>query len=242
MTSSLFQDKVYEEMDDFLKLIEPYICETNNDLAEFPDEIVLSFDQVYQLSSSKYGFDSISLDSIISAKAKELNLRSIYENCYDISRKFFEFKSDEDNLVMNLETKTLSGEIKIVKKKIAFEDDELKEKSWNVIRAKILSGLNSNKKMDKRRMNDVADLFNSRETRKDRSWRGKLSCLLSDLRKMWESNKLDIRNYELCEKFGNWIVAYVRNGNLAAYKNLTRIKVMSHQSKPIYSIEEDSIL
>jgi hypothetical protein len=62
--------------------------------------------------------------------------------------------------------------------------------------------------------------------------------LANDAKELIKSKKIDIRDVSLVEKLGKWIELYCVDGNLPALANIAKIKIMSHQNRPIYSIQE----
>ncbi len=55
---------------------------------------------------------------------------------------------------------------------------------------------------------------------------------------LFKTNEWKIKDTELANKVGFWIKDYIVDGNLAAYSNFCRLKVMTHKDQPIYSMEE----
>lgn len=240
----MFRDKVYEELDDISKLIEPYLCEDNEKLCTIPNEITLSFEDIYALTVNNYGINGFGINEILMRYSDETNQQYIKKNEYELSRKFFKIVVDieaGDEVIVDLEKREVSHEIKLIKQKIYLEEDEIKEKFKRNIERTLYGSLNGSKVLNKRRTNEIAELFNMHDVRKDRSWRGKLHYMKIFFVKSVNNNSIDIRSAILYNNFMNWIVAYIKNGNLVALKNLTKIKVMTHYEKPIYSIEEEQI-
>jgi hypothetical protein len=231
---SIFKDKVYEEMDDISKLIEPYQYSLNDELSQFPDEVVLD-------SSHITSFYSISIQDIVRAKAKELELNDLVAKVWDIGDSFFEFKMLDnfgevtDSVEYNFQEKTINGKIVLIKKKPCLEDNDvvsaIKRSIENVLH-------NWGSDFDSKRINEIADLFNSNTVSKQRSVRKKMRELRNHIVSQVDSRKLDIRDVGLATRFAEWIVLYVKYGNLPALANITKLKIMTHQNRPIYSIDE----
>lgn len=243
--SDMFRDKIYEELDDISKMIEPFICETNENLSKFPDKVEIDYDFLYANCVRSYGFNSINKSTILNAVAKIQGNKYVETNSYELADKFFEIKvedlCDDEEITFDLDHENISHKVFLVKKKIGLEDDEIYKNSIRNFERKLLGTLRSNRLISKPRMNEVAKLFGAYKVLKDRSWRGKLSLLKSHMVDMMETNKLEIKNAELYTKLATWISLYVRDGNIPAYKNMTKIKIMTHQDKPIYSIEEEKV-
>ena len=52
-------------------------------------------------------------------------------------------------------------------------------------------------------------------------------------------NEWNIRDIGLSNRIAKWIKLYLCDGNLAAYTNFCKLKVMTHDDDPIYSIDEE---
>jgi len=237
----MFKDKVYEELDDISRLIEPFQSDINEELSLFPDEIEITKEMLIN-SSSNWGWESIRISTIISAIAIKLNLNKINIESYSLSRDFFKIEvrdfEDGDSVTLNLETNELSHKIFIVKTNFGYEDNDLEKMAKSNIIHTIKSRLNNNRRVNKSRLNELADLYGAHEVRSDRGYRGKVNKFCKHLDALINDKKLEIKDLELCKRFGQWVVQYVSEGNLPALNNITRIKIMMHENRPIYSIEE----
>lgn len=241
----MFKDKVYEELDDISKLVEPFQSGINEELALFPDEIEITNDMILNLHSKDWGWSTFRVGDIISEKAKELNLKTIEREYHEISREFFEIKVENleegEEVTINFETGIMSHRLLIVKAKIGYDDNELEKQARYKIINTLRRNLSSNKVVNKSRINEISDLYGAYDVRKDRTYRGKVRKLCKHLEELMDDRKLDIKDLGLCERFANWIILYVRDGNLPALNNVTRIKIMMHEDRPIYSIEERDV-
>ena len=241
----MFRDKIYEEMDDISKLIEPYQSKLNEELSQFPEEIDVTEEVMLTYLNNTYYGSSVNLGHIITQLAERLKLFEIKEKSHTCARDFFEFKvidlEEYDKVKFDLVNRTISHRIIIAKKKVAYEDDELEKMVKKNICSKIIDSLYTPRFVNKARLNEIADLFGAKQAMSERATNPKVRALCTHLESLVDSKKLDIRDVDLCKKFGEWVVLYVRDGNLAALNNLTRLKIMTHQNKPIYSIEERSV-
>lgn len=234
----MFKDKVYEEMDDISKLIEPYQFSFNEAMAQFPDEIELRMEEL----SCPWG---VSTKEIFRSRSKELGLSALIDSTY-VEDHFFEFKIINefgeyvDSTTFNFAENTLVDRVVMVKTKIGYEDFDLEK----ISKTTILNGLttyNHYRNLNVSRLNEIADLFNDNATKKERSVRRKMQMFRNHIGKLIDDKKIDIRDIGLCGRFSSWIIAYIAHGNLPALNNLTRLKIMTHQNRPIYSIEEKDI-
>jgi hypothetical protein len=237
----MFKDKVYEDMDDISRLIEPFESPINKELAQMPDEIEV--DTKYIIDSiSSWGWCNIDSSSIISDLAYKLDLTNVRYSSMNVASEFFEFKvadlEEGESITYNAPTNTLSHKIFLVKKKLGYEDAELEKQGKSLIISEIKRRLSSNRIVNKPRMNELAEIYGAKDVKADRSYRGKVLKFCKHIESMIDDKKLDIRDMELCQKFADWIVTWVRHGSLPALNNLTRIKIITHENRPIYSIEE----
>ena len=243
---SMFTDKIYENMDEISKLVEPIESVINNSLSEFPDEIEITAEHMLQLYDVNYGWSSFRADDLLLQKAKELNLKDFIKlNLSEIARKFFKFEvrdlEDEDAVTIDYETGNMSHQIFLVKHTIGYDEKELEDMARSALTKQIRNGLWSNRVVNKPRLNELADLFGAKDVMSDRSFKGKVRKFCKHIGDLVDDRKLDIRDLTLCHKFARWVVLYVSEGNLAALNNITRIKIMMHEDRPIYSIEERSV-
>lgn len=233
----MFKDKVYEEMDDISKMIEPYQYSVNEELSQFPDEIEVKF----ELLDTSWG---LNVREVVRVEASNLGLKELANKSYDIGPEFFEFKildefgEELEETKLNFRDRVLLDKIVMRKKKIAYEDSDLEKMAKSSLRASLESVYGSYSNYSASRLNEIADLFNANEVMKERSIRRKFYRLRTHFDSLFDSKKLDIRDVGLSSRLGSWIVLYIKDGNLAALNNITRLKIMTHQNKPIYSMEE----
>jgi hypothetical protein len=235
----MFKDKVYEDMDDISKLIEPYQSSVNEELSKLPDSIEVE----PELFTSMYG---TSVREVMQAKCRDLGLNALVNDMWKIcDNNFFSLVMQDnegepvESLNFNFKTGEIDGKIFVVKNKIAFEDEDLEKISID----KFISVLNSfmHKKANAARVNEVADLLSLDKVKAERSPRRKMYTLMQQASEVLRSKKIDIRDIQLVEKFAQWIKLYVTDGNLPALGNIAKIKIMSHDKRPIYSIQEQAV-
>ena len=70
-----------------------------------------------------------------------------------------------------------------------------------------------------------------------KSSRTKRRGLMVRLREIMSKNEWNLRDVELANQVGLWIIDYIQDGNVAAFRDLCRLKVMTHKGLPIYSME-----
>jgi len=232
----MFRDKVYEDLDDISKMIEPYQYSVNEDLSRFPDRLEVSCDMFTSMSYT-------SIRDILWRKCDELNLLNLKQNVWDLYQKeFFSFEMVDDSgdivdsLTLNIQTKEINGKIFIIKNLVAFEDEDVAKLAADKIFS-IVDRMNW-RQTSATRINEVADLLGTAGVLKEKSSRRKIIMLANDAKELIKSKKIDIRDVSLVEKLGKWIELYCVDGNLPALANIAKIKIMSHQNRPIYSIQE----
>jgi hypothetical protein len=236
----MFKDKVYEEMDDISKMIEPYQYSLNEDLSKFPDEVQITAEYL----DSPYG---LSVRDVVRSEAQKLGLIELINRSYEVSNEFFEFKivdelgDNVDETSFDIKTGYIRDKVFMFKKKIAYEDSDIEK----IVKSSLLASLDSNysrhSDLNISRINEVADLFNATNVKQNRSVRKKMYSLKLGFSRLVDSKKLDIRDVGLAQRLGKWIILYIKDGNLAALNNVTRLKIMTHQNKPIYSMEEKAV-
>ena len=165
-----------------------------------------------------------------------------------MANKFFKFEvrdavEDGDHTAITLDFKngTMSHKIFLVKHTLGYEDKELEDMAKDALTMDIRIQLYSNVQVNKPRLNELADLFGAEDVKSDRSYKGKVKKFIKHIDQLVDDRKLDVRDLQLCSKFANWVVLYVKDGNLAALNNITRIKIMMHENRPIYSIAERGV-
>lgn len=240
----MFADKVYNEMDEISKLVEPIESDVNIALSQMPDEIEITPELLLSQYDEDYGWSSISIRSLVQKKAKALGLTALMSG-YDLGQKFYRFEvrdlEDGDEVTVDFENDTMSHEVFLIKFNIGFTDAELEDQVKTKILGNIKGYLRSSRTVNKPRLNELADLFGATEVKAIRTYRGKVRKFCEHLTLLIDERKLDIRDLSLCQKFSEWVVLYVRDGNLAALNNITRIKIIMHENRPIYSISERSV-
>jgi hypothetical protein len=240
---SVFADKKYEAMDDLSKLCEPILDPLNDILNLLPDKYDIP--TKYILNNALMGHEphNINIDEIFNSMCDKYNIKLNRWEEKDKIRKCFDLDVEIDENtggVLNLEEKTLTGvKISIVKIKLVFEEKEVEAE----IGAGAIQHLRDVhwRDVESVRMNEILELMGLTDIRRMRSVRQKLSGLREEMRAIMKDNKWHIKDIALSNKIGLWIKLYLEDGNLAALTNFCKIKVMTHEDKPIYSIEEEKV-
>jgi hypothetical protein len=89
------------------------------------------------------------------------------------------------------------------------------------------------------RMQEVLTLLDAKHPDlKSRSARNKGGSIAQCFAEIIRNDSWKVRNLDLMIKAATWIREFVVNGNLAAMANFTKLKCMTYNGKPIYSMEE----
>lgn len=248
---SVFKDEVYEDMDDLTRLIEPFEYEVNTDLSLFPDEFDVSIDMILPGICNGWSeqYFSQELGNVVGDMATRLCLNSLTKEISSRSefvRDMFEFRweldEEDGDIVIDVANNTMSGgKLFIAKKKIAVEDTDIEKKMASYIYETINYSFDSARDVNKKNINQIADLFGATKARQERAWRNKIRCLAIFFRDLVKERKLLIKDFSLFKRFVKWIIMYVKNGNLPAMSNIARLKIMMRSGNPIYSIKEESV-
>ena len=243
----LFKDKTYEQMDEVSQMIEPFEFQLNVQLSEFPDEFALEaecFDTLVNYNARRFGYYNAIYDDlrkIVERKASELGLTLLAETAR-VNRKFLEQFFDfsvSEGAWYDAETNQLHGEVLVKKIKIAYDDKDIDQ----IMREYIVNTFNNAfytaGDVSKERTNEILDLFNIKDGLSDRKALGKIHSLKIHYVQLIDDRALIIKDIELFKRFIDWNVKYIKNGNLPAFSNITKVKIMMRKGLPIYSINED---
>lgn len=235
---SIFQDKKYESLDWLSQAMQPIESPMNATLAALPDEIIIDYDYIVKNISYNHRITS---DNVITSYMSKLGSteklsweeRMMVRECFKIEMP--------DNVVVDFENKTVSDIIKVVKKTFTFEDADLQK----TLGHKGLSDLRytsctSSSGSSISRLNEIIQLVSSNEEiLKNRSFRKKIRFLYDTMRQIFSSNEWNIRDTDLADKVCMWAREYIEQGTLSCLTNFCKVKIMTHNGAPIYSIVEE---
>jgi len=245
----MFKDKVYEEMDEISRMFEPFQFNLNDELALLPDKIEVLPEYIMNIDEySGYSGSGTNASRVVKAVANSMNLMQIIDKMRLLQNNdFFRFEvegdlGDGEQVKLDGTTMTMSHKVFVVKNKLAFDEQELEKMRKEYILGSIKNNFERSRDVNKPRFNEIADIYGAEIVKSERSYYGKVNAFVNHMEKLIDDKVLDIRDMDLCHKFVKWIVYYVKNGNLAALNNLTRIKIITHEKRPIYSIEEKEVL
>ena len=229
----VFDDKHYDQLDWVSQAVQPIETPLASLLEEMPESTRLDFDLIIEYDATGYFHKNTLVNAMIKRFTRD-NLswkeRELIADCFT-----FELKSEE--LILNLENRTLTGDLYLVKIRSTLDEDALKNVMGESGREQ-LSRLMSYK-MDTARTNEMLDLLEKCESAlASRSNKVKRSAMLNRLAQIFKDNEWKIKSTDLANNMCLWIKSYIDTGDLAALSNITRLKVMTYREAPIYSIEE----
>jgi len=235
----VFEDKKFEELDWISQATEPIDSQMNEVLGKVPEIVQIDFPTYEKIVHEGYGLD-LSLQSVITfAIAKFTPGNPISRNQMNALEKCFVLEFTGDEIVLDFENKTISGgEITLVKLNSTMDEKVLESmlgsEGLDMLNYARFSGSGS-----LTRTNEVMELLGKcEEGLKTRSERRKRGVLIKRLRMLFKNNEWKIKDTELANKVGVWISEYISDGNLSAFSNFCRLKVMTHKDQPIYSMKE----
>jgi len=235
----VFDDKKFEQLDWMSQMTETIESELNGLLARLPERLELTADSVISFMDSNYNGLSLSPGNVVRHILRTIPDRpKISWDDESTLKQCFTLEVDE-NFTLDLKAGTMSGKIFLVKNVGTLGDDYLqKQMGQDGIQA-VARIRTDNDSTSLGRANDILELLgNCEEGLKGRSWRKKIHIMRNRLHQIFQTNEWRIRDTTLANKVGTWAAEYIETGNLAAYSNFCKLKVMTHQNMPIYSIEE----
>ena len=231
----VFDDKKFENLDWISQATEPIDSQLNEVLSVIPDEIVIDFDTYTRMVGDSYSMD---LDSsrILSYAVSEFYGKSLGWEQRNALNPCFELQMD-DEVLLDFENRIITGMIKFVKIQSTMDEKVLEgmlgKEGIMAIRSMFFQGPGIS------RANEVMEILGKCESGlRTRSERRKRATIKTRLVELFKNNEWKIKDTELANKVGYWIKDYVVDGNLAAFSNFCRLKVMTHKDQPIYSMEE----
>ena len=236
---SIFEDKVYKEMEWLEKVCEPIKFSHNDLLQQLPDRYEVNYDLLYSTGlRHSWGVSSIGAGDILSHLMKEKQIGM--PNDYKLNRMVNECFDLEiiGNPIIDLEHCTLEGgQVFLIKKISCFEENQvmslMAEHAEEVLGRLWHSGAPAD------RLNEMCELLGLDEARKSRSRKTKGRKIRDFVYTTMLENKWNIKDIELGKRVSNWIIEYLTHNNGAAFANFCKFKVMTHYDAPIYSIENE---
>lgn len=233
----VFDDKKFEQLDWMTQVTETIDSELNGLLARLPDEKTFDVQSLLAQLDNSYNL------SISSGNLVRLLLQGIGSSNIDYDEEAriaacFKFECSE-TVEINYETLEMTGELKLVKITKTLEDEDLQKMMGRKGREFLKSHAFDESMCS--RANEILDIIDApKETTRTRSIRKKVRAVRDRLNSVFSNNDWRIRDMDLADKVYCWCGQYIKTGNLAALTNLCKLKVMTHNDMPIYSIEEEA--
>lgn len=232
----VFDDKKFDGLDWISQATEPIDSHLNVLLGVLPEVIKIDF-KMYNRMSDGYGLD-ISINEAIQFAVNNCG-HSVTHQQLSALEKCFKFEFTEEEMTLDFENKTIvGGEITLVKLNSTMDDKVLE----SLLGREGIDSLNYgmfNGPQCLSRANEIMELLGKCEDGlRTRSDRRKRVEIVKRLQILFKNNEWKIKDTELANKVGFWIKDYICDGNLAAFSNFCRLKVMTHKDQPIYSMEE----
>jgi hypothetical protein len=231
--SSFLKDKEWENMDWLNKAVEPYTFSLNTELAKIPSSYSLSYRDVIGLAGSS--LRSLTISQVVNSLVYKLELPTSILNTMDMVgyNKLFEFKVEPDS-VIDIDQEIILGEVTLLKKIESLDDEMIR----NMLPDLVLHFMRISSNVAKSNyINEVMDILDYKEAR-SYSIKKKLSYFRQYMLHVYADNKWNIRNVDLAIKMLEWIKSYCENGDRCSLANLSKLKCMTHNGHPIYSMEE----
>lgn len=237
---SVFHDKKFEELDWVSQAIEPIESDLNKVISLIPDRVDIDYSRYLQLVGDNWDL-SLSMTRIVRQliSTVECEISMTYDTLASIEKCFkLEIQGEP---ILDFTNKTITGgSLSLVKVNALLDEDQLKKILGRAgIEKFAFSSLYSSDKECLTRCNDVMQILGSCDSGlRSSSLRRKRVAIKDRLINLFKTNEWNIKDTTLADKVGFWIIEYVKDGNLAAYSNFCRLKVMTHRGQPIYSMEE----
>jgi hypothetical protein len=236
----VFDDHKLGQLDWMTQMTETIDSDLNALLAKLPDRTLISAKKIIESGGSSYLSLSVSTIVVEAISQIDKNLTLTWDEQASITGCFkFEIVGEPE---LDLKTGILSGgEIAMVKHVQTFSDEQLQplmgKRGIDVLgRSRDYNSDNGQVE----RANEILDILgNCAGELKHRSFRRKISSIKNRLHQIFTTNEWRVRDMNLANKVGYWIKDYIERGTLSGLTNLYKLKVMTHNNMPIYSIKEE---
>lgn len=239
------KDEAFEKLDYLSQLTEIVIAPQNEILAQLPDRMELTFEQIQTMKSPDwgqgYGFQ-LRADHILNSLTPELEASDINE-----LSQYFVIEATPETTI-DLVAKTLTGSIALVKTIQRLEDKQILELAvkdaasmlrsydWGGkrLRDKIITVLNTFIPGHGTEWALQANSNNGRITYQGRD------ALEKVIRDVILENKWRIRDVKIIAKLGEWVNSYLADASDTdlGLVNLVKLKIMLDKDLPVYSVDE----
>lgn len=226
---SIFEDKVYNEMDWLEAVCQPIKDDINTHLDALPNKV-----EVNLLEHANNGHVDI---SYILSRYEAYSALG-YTDRKDLD-KCFEFNIEGENITINTLTgETIGGKVFLIKHKEIFEEKEIKDRLFRISKRE-LSRVHY-KDVKTYNANEICELLGLNEARKSRSIKKKIRAIQQELLAIYNENRWNIHDNGLSNRITSWVNSYLVYNSMAGLSNFCKLKGMVHSGKPIYSINEEA--
>lgn len=232
----IFDDKKFDSLDWISQAVEPVETDLMGAFGQIPDVVEIDFELYQAMIGDSWSMD-LSIDHALRFLITKHAQRTLsFKEC-EVLKGSLEFVINNGTEI-DYETRTIRGDFRIVKKEQVVNEKDLLSLVGHEGIQHIENLRYSNFNIS--RMNEVLEMVGkiSDAEMRSRSHRAKVVTLRNRLRDIFNNDEWRIRTPELGRKIGVWIHQYVTSGNLAAWSNFCRLKLMTHNERAIYSIQE----
>jgi hypothetical protein len=234
----VFDDKKFEGMDWMSQITETIESDLNTVLAGLPDKILFNIKDMHDFHGGYGEWFYVRHSDIVSKLFQQTGLSGDEIN---VVGECFKLEASED-LMVDLENNIMTGTLAVIKKAHTLSDEDLQplmgKRGTKSLRNRLFNHEADKPTID--RANEILDLLgNCEENKRTKSFRKKTSRIIERLNEIFETNEWRIRDMTLANKLSVWVGDYILNGNLSGLVNFCKIKVMTHNNMPIYSVEEE---
>ncbi len=239
------KDEAFEKLDYLSQLTEIIIAPQNELLAQFPDRVELTLEQIKNIRATNWsglGFRLETSHALLAIKeAKWIDLQKL--------TKYFTFEASPD-LQIDFADNTMTGKLSLVKLVNQIEDKEILEFAVN----DACSILNSYSWKGKKVNEKLVTVLNTIESGRGTTWWTSMQNnkihhsitrqghdeLVKLFREIILENKWRIRDVKIIVKLGEWVNSYLADATDASLGlvNLVKLKIMLEKDLPVYSIGE----
>lgn len=229
---SIFEDKVFENMDWLNQTIEPIVFSGNDVLLSMPSVIEIPKEDIMTTITSNA---TIYYSKII---RREMNARNIAPGYYKLLSDAYVIKSPDESILIDLRDDCFPT---ILLEKTIDSMDDKSIMQYVVDRTHEIISYHTYSYTDTGRINELLDILDSsKHFPATRSLKKKRQQISQCYRIAITTDAWRIRDADLMIRIAHWINTYAQDGNLASLRNLSLMKVMTHKNKPIYSIKEET--
>jgi hypothetical protein len=234
------RDEAYEKLDYLSQITEVVLSPQAELLAELPDRVELSFEDLEKCKRRGYGSAflwDISVDRV-------LNDLVVPEDKWQLVSQIahkFHLEIPED-FSIDLKTKTMSGPVVLVKNSHSLDENEVIEQALYSARQNMRSHTWGGKSLRTRAM-AVLDLFKSgagtewAKTLQGSVSRSARNAIADAFQTAVKDGSWRIRDASVIANVGRWISDYLSGEDELGLVNLMKLKLMVEKNLPVYSVE-----